>query len=145
MVFTSNSVILNGGSRIKIDVYIPSALLDLDIPDVVWQSAIDKFNAKIHDQISVTSEINGVPTDVIKLESVKDSTDWLRIGAVILILIVKEEDAPAISDIHFTLTGHLTFKPKSDTIDEMVINNITYGGEDSRKFSILSTSVKEIA
>jgi hypothetical protein len=140
MTFNSKSVILNGGCRIKFDVYIPSALLDVEISDEIWQIAIDAFNKKLDARSTVTTKINDVAVDVLKLESVDDSKDYLKLGAVILLLVVKEENAPKISDIHFCLTGYLTFQEKSDNIDSMVIENITYGGQDGKKFRILDDS-----
>ncbi len=119
MVFTSNSVILNGGTRMHLDVYISSALLDVDIPDFVWEKAITNFNKVLNKQLSNTKEINAVPVDVIQLESVQDSLDYLRMGAVVLLLIIKEEDIEKIADIHFRLTGFLTLKPKSDIVESM--------------------------
>lgn len=143
MKFNSNSAILNGGCRVHIDVYIPAFLLDYNIDDEIWQEAIDTFNKKLSDRPSVTSTINGVNVDVIKVESVADSSDFLKMGAIILLLVAKEEDVIKIADIHFCLTGYLTFKDRSGIVEKMVIKNITYGGEDSKKFRILDDSDDE--
>jgi hypothetical protein len=137
MRFNSKSVALNGGCRVKFDVYIPTALLDVEISDEIWQIAIDDFNKKLDARPTVTTKINEVAVDVLKLESVEDSIDYLKMGAVILLIVAKEEDIPRITDIHFCLTGYLTFQEKSDKVDGMVINNITYGGDDGKKFRIL--------
>lgn len=139
MKFTTSSVLLEGGCRVHLDVYIPSFLLDYDISNEVWQQSINDFNEKLNSRESVTIKINGIDVDVLKLES-ELSTDFLAMGAVILLIVVKEEDIPKISDIHFCLTGVLTLEHKSGKVDNMVINNITYGGIDSKAFKILNDS-----
>lgn len=142
MKFTTSSVLLEGGCRVHLDVYIPSFLLDYDISNEVWQQSINDFNEKLNSRESVTTKINGIDVDVLKLES-ELSTDFLAMGAVILLIVVKEEDVPKISDIHFCLTGVLTFEDKSGKVDNMVINNITYGGIDSKAFKILNDNNME--
>ena len=143
MKFTTSSVLLDGGCRVKLDVYIPSFLLDYEISDVVWQKAIDDFNKKLDSRSHVTTRVNGINIDVLKVESVETSADFLAMGAVILLIVAKEEDVPKIADIHFCLTGYLTFDGKSGKVDGMVINNITYGGADSKTFRILDDSYEQ--
>jgi hypothetical protein len=141
MKFNSQSVTLNGGKRVRIDVFIPAALLDVEIPDHIWQSAIDDFNEKLNARPSVTTKINEVEVDVLKVESVEDS-DLLKIGAVVMMIVVKDEQWPKIADVHFCLTGSLTFDSVSGKVDGMVIKNITYGGDNSKKFCILEDAEK---
>jgi hypothetical protein len=144
MIFTSNSVIFNDASQVRLEVYIPSALLDVSIPDSVWQSSIDNFNHRLQNRPTVTTNVNNVFMDIIKLESVEDSIDCLRIGSVVLMVLMKEEDIPKISDTHFLLTGHLTFAPKSSKVESMYIKNITYGGSESKTFKILNDADEDI-
>lgn len=143
MKFNSQSVTLKGGCRVKFDVYIPSFILDYEINDSIWQTAIDNFNKELDKRQSVTTKIDGVMVDVLKLESVEDSADWLKMGAVILLVVTQESDLPKIKDIHFCLTGHLTFAEQSGKVDGMVIENITYGGSNSKAFKVLNDSVKQ--
>lgn len=128
MKFDSNSVMLRGGSQLKLDVYIPAALLSIDIPDNIWQSAVDNFNEKLNKRSNVTIEINGIGMDVIKCEVVREV---LEIGAIVLLVVMREDDYGKIADTIFRLNGYLTFSDGTDIVDEMTITNICY---DESKF-----------
>ena len=142
MTFTTSSVLFDGGCRVKLDVYIPSFLLDYDISDAIWQAAIDDFNKTLDSRPHVTTHVNGVNVDVLKIESVDTSSDFLAMGAVILLIVAREEDIPKIADIHFCLTGYLTFDSVYGKVDGMVLKNITYGGTDNKSFKILNDSIE---
>jgi hypothetical protein len=141
MRFYSDSVIMDGGLNYKVDVYLPAALLDVDISDEVWQKAIDDFNVQLNKRPTVTTTVNGVEIDIIRLDSVKESSNWIKIGAVVLLFVIREKDADKIKDIHFCLKGHLTFDSVSGKVDGMVIKNITYGGDNSKKYQLINDSV----
>lgn len=137
MLITPKYVMLNGGHKTKLDVYIPSALLDIDIPDLVWQSAIDEFNKQLNNRSSITTKINDVDIDIIKLESIQDHLDILRLGGIVMSVVVKENDIQTISNIHFILSGSLTFEYGTDKVESMIIKNITWGGDDSKKYKLI--------
>lgn len=146
MKFDSNSVLLNKGIEVKVDVYIPTFLMDYDIPDEVWRKAIAEFNQKLNQRKTVTQKINEIEVDVLKIESV-DEDEYhignLRMGAVILLLVAHQNDIYKISDIHFCLTGQLTFEGNTNIVDGMTIKNITYGGSNSKQFKLLEEESKK--
>jgi hypothetical protein len=136
--FNSKSIIMEQGIQVKTDVYIPGFLMDYEIPDEVWSEAIVEFNKKLNVRTSVTQKINGIDADVLQIAPIEDTIDDLRMGAVVLLLVVRGVDVEKIADIHFCLTGQLIFKLGTTTeVEQMIIKNITYGGEDSKKFRIL--------
>lgn len=135
MKFDSSSLLLHGGIPAKIDVYIPSALMDVEIADDVWKKAIKQFNIELDKRPTTLTKVNDFSVDLLRLELEEDK---LGIGSVVLFFVAKEENIPKIAEIHFRLTGHLTFDKESGKVDDMVIKNITYGGDDSCKYSILS-------
>lgn len=143
MKFNSNSVIMDGGCQVKFDVYIPAALLDIEISNDVWQKAINEFNKKLDARSSVTTEINGVKVDILKVELLKEPplTYVFAPDAIILLVVIKEEDISKIADVYLCLTGHLTFDLDSGKVDDMIIKNITYG---NKKFCILNDSNNDI-
>ncbi len=127
MKFTSESVTLAGGLRMRIDVCIPRVLLEYDISDDVWQAAIDEFNKTLDARNNITTKINGVDVDVLKVESIADNEDLLRMGSIVILLVVKKEDADKISPLEFCLKGHLTHAQNCGMVEYLTIENILVG------------------
>lgn len=128
MKFKSNSVILHEGSKFKLDVYIPDALFNIDIPDSIWQSAIDEFNIILDERENVTIKINEIPIDIIKLESI--TTELKTIGAIILEIFIKKSDYEKIANTRFRIRGYLTFHENSDKVLKMTIQNICWDNNE---------------
>lgn len=124
MTFNSDSVILNGGSKVYFDVNIPAALLEIDINDAIWQRAIDEFNLKLDKRKSVAGKICGVDVDILRLEAVKDTIDYLRIGAVVLSIVIKDNELSKIEGVKLILKGYLEMV--GEEVSNLVIKNIVY-------------------
>ena len=138
MRFNSKSVLLQGGIQIKMNVYIPAFLLDYTITDEVWQVAIDNFNKLLDTRPSVTLKIDGIIVDVLRVESIKNSASQLKMGAIVLLVVAKEEDVTKLASMHLSLTGSVIFTLDTDKeVEEMIIKNITYGEPESRTHKIL--------
>jgi hypothetical protein len=136
--FDSKSVLMKGGVELKADCYIPTFLMDYDIPESVWEKAINDFNKKLADRPSVTCEIKGMDVDLLRVEVAAQAKEFLAMGAVAVYLIVRKKDVEEILGIHFVISGFVTFdEKKGKKVDGMVIENITYGGDDSKRFKIL--------
>jgi hypothetical protein len=99
---------------------------------------VDEFNKKLNSRSSITTKINDVDVDIIKLEPIQDHLDILRLGGIVMLAVVKEDEFKNIADIHFVLSGSLTFEDGSDKVESMVIKNITWGGENSKKYKLLN-------
>ena len=119
MKFNSNSVLMHGGQELKLDVFIPKALMDIDISDEMWQLSIKNFNKLLNSRENVTAEIN-----VIKVEAVTE--DSMKLGAIMLVIFMKESEYEKIANTMFKIRGHLLFKPMSDVVDELIIENICW-------------------
>jgi hypothetical protein len=136
--FQSNSVLLKGGIEIKTDVYVPTFLMDYDISDGVWEKAINNFNKKIDTRPTVTCSINGLNVDILRMEVAEDSRNFLAMGAVLVYMVARPIHVQDLMDIHFIISGFVTFEDSDrKTVNGMVIENITYGGDDSKKFNVL--------
>ena len=124
MKFNSNSVLMHGGQELKLDVFIPKALMDIDISDEMWQLSIKNFNKLLNSRENVTAEINGINVDVIKVEAVTEES--MELGAIMLVIFMKESEYEKIANTMFKIRGHLLFKPMSDVVDELIIENICW-------------------
>jgi hypothetical protein len=91
---------------------------------------IDEFNKKFDARKSITTKINEIEVDVLKVESVKDNMDLLRMGSIVILLVVKKEDADIISPLEFRLKGHLTRSQNSGIVDHLVMESILVADED---------------
>jgi hypothetical protein len=128
MKFNSNSVIVNGGKRLRLDVHIPAALLDIDIPDEIWQTAITNFNTLLNNHEKITVNVNSAMMDVIHIEAVTNESKAME--AVILLVIMQEDEYYKIENVEFRLKGHLMFIEQTGKIDSMVIENIIWGNSE---------------
>jgi hypothetical protein len=136
--FQSNSITLKGGVEVKTDVYVPTFLMDYEIPDSVWEKSIEDFNKKLNDRPSVTCLINGINVDILRMEVVEDSRDLLAMGAVLVYMVARPIHVQDLMDIHFIISGFVTFDDdERKSVRAMTIENITYGGDDSKKFQVL--------
>lgn len=129
---------MKGGVEVKVDVYVPTFLMDYEISESVWETAIGNFNKKLAARPSVTTHINGIDVDILRIETLENAKDYFAMGAVLLYMIVRPEQVESILDIHFIISGFVTFEETLENIvDGMKIENITYGGDDSKKFKVL--------
>jgi hypothetical protein len=136
--FQSNSVLLKGGVELKTDVYVPTFLMDYDISEGVWEKAIHQFNKKLDSRSSVTCTINGINVDILRMEVVEDSRNFLAMGAVLVYMVARPLNVQDLMDIHFVISGFVTFDDNErKVVQGMTIENITYGGDDSKKFQVL--------
>ena len=138
MKFNSKSVTLQDGVQCFIELNVPLALLDYSLDDNHWKIAMQEFNKKLDARPSVTFSADGLTLDILQMEiEEKQSIEVLSLRVV-----AKEEDLRRLETIPFQITGHLTFKPKTDIIEKMVIDNVTFGGDDHKKFCIFNDSDK---
>jgi hypothetical protein len=129
---------MKGGVEVKTDVYVPTFLMDYDIPDEVWDVAITTFNKLLSNRPSVTCQIKGMEVDILRVEVVQNAKPLLEMGAVMVYMIAKPHDVKDLLDIHFVISGFVTYEDETKKkVDGIVIENITYGGDDSKRFKIL--------
>ena len=139
MKFNSKSVtLLQNGVQCFIELYVPLVLLDYSLDDSHWKTAIQEFNSKLDARPSVTFSADDLTLDILQMEiEEKQSIEVLSLRVV-----AKQEDLRRLEITPFQITGHLTFKPGSDTIEKMVIDNVTFGGDDHKKFRLFNDSDK---
>jgi hypothetical protein len=119
---------MKGGIHLKMEVYIPIALIDVDIPDDVWKDAVKNFNNKLDKRECSSVKIADLFADVLRLEVVEKE----RIELVNLLLVVREDDIPKVGEMYFFLNGYLTFDQKTYQTDGMVVENISYDWRGKR-------------
>jgi len=129
MKFNSQSVTLNRGVNLKVDVVLPPILETYVIPEEVWSVSIDEFNKELDQRSQVSEIIKGIKVDVLRIHR--------SMGNVLLWMMVKEHDIDMINALTFTLRGKVVFEDdKTNKVERVLIKDLLYSVSDTETKSI---------
>lgn len=120
MKFNSNSVIFKKGNLHFKGIDIPPKLIHFKMPLDVWDNAIIEFNKELNDRSQVTTIIEDIHIDIIKV--VRNG------GSFELLMLARQDDIKNVIDkLTFTFKGILIKDKNTKNIKRMVIDDLLYG------------------
>lgn len=132
MKFDSQSVLLNDGVNIQVNINLPKIFDNYTFSPEMWSKTISGLNKLLNERSSVTTEINGKKVDILQVEP----RDPFAIK-----LVVNKDDIEFFGSTWFSIKGQLVFEENSwDKVEKILISDLIYKDAEGNTHGLLNKS-----